>query len=59
VSIKVSPFCIYKKDTPFRLIRQVIFLVVPGTAQRFALTEWGRDETTPFCRNQLQATKIA
>ena len=31
--------------------RQAIF--VQGTAQRLALPAGGRDETTPFCRNQL------
>jgi len=30
-----------------------------AVAQRLALPAGGRDETTPLCRNQLQATKPA
>jgi hypothetical protein len=34
-----------------------MFLQMP--AQRFALPAGGRDETTPLCRNQLQAPQSA
>jgi len=40
--------------------RQSIFQVYLGfAAQRCALPAGGRDETTPFCRSQLQATQTA
>jgi len=40
VSIRLSPVCVYNKDTPFCWIFQV--LILQGACQRFALPALGR-----------------